>query len=172
MTFRSLFAAVSVAVVLSTGQTGAVLAHSEQIGTLSISDLWTRATPPRAQAAGGFLAIENSGREPDRLVGVASPVAGRAEIHEMRMQDGTMIMRPVEGGIEIPAGGEVVLAPGGFHIMFMELKDAFTEGSRVPVTLRFEKAGNLETFLHVQGLGARGPQTEQPMGSHDHGSGQ
>jgi len=172
MTFRSLFAAVSFALVLSGGNTGIALAHSEEIGTLAISDLWTRATPPRAQAAGGFLTIENSGREPDRLTGAASPVAGRVEIHQMRMQDGIMIMRPVEGGVEIPADGEVILAPGGFHIMFMDLNEAFTEGETVPMTLHFEKAGDLETSLHVLGLGARGPETERHMGNPEHGSGQ
>ena len=158
MTFRSLLAAVSVALLLSTGHTGMALAQSEQIENLLITDPWTRATPPMAQAAGGFLTIENSSDEPDRLIGVASPIAGRVEVHEMRMQNGTMIMGPVEGGIEIPPSGTVTLAPGGFHIMFMGLRDPLTEGSRVPVTLRFEKAGELETSLHVMGLGAHGPE--------------
>lgn len=171
MTFRSFFAAAAVALIIA-GPMATLVAHSEQLGALSISDPWTRATPPRAQAAGGFLTIENSGGEPDRLIGAASPVAGRVEIHQMRMQDGTMIMRPVEGGIEIPAGGEVILAPGGFHIMFMDLKDTFTEGGRVAVTLRFEKAGDLETSLHILGFGARGPEMQQHMGNPDHGSGQ
>jgi copper(I)-binding protein len=146
-------------------------AHSVTIGALSLTDLWTRATPPGAPTAGGYLTIENSGTEADRLVSVASPAAGQTMIHEMSTKDGTMTMRPVDG-IEIPAGATVALAPGGFHIMFMELKEPFVEGGKVAVTLTFEKAGSIETFLHILGLGARGPEGDHPHDGAAHGSGQ
>jgi periplasmic copper chaperone A len=155
MIIRQFVAAGSVALVLSAAMPAVAIAHSEQVGPLSITDLWTRATPPGARTAGGFLVIENSGTEADRLTGATSPAAARVEIHEMRMEGGTMIMRPAPDGIDIPAGGTVTLAPGGLHIMFMDLKESFTEGDKVSVTLDFEKAGEVETFLHVMGLGAR-----------------
>ena len=108
-------------------------------------------------AAGGFVTIENSGEMPDRLVGATSPIAGRVEIHEMRMEDGTMIMRPADGGVEVPAGGTATLEPGGLHIMFMELKDKLVEGESVPVVLNFAGAGDIEVPFRVEAIGARGP---------------
>lgn len=149
--------------------TGPSSASSEKIETLSITRPWARATPPRAQAAGGYLTIENSGAAPDMLVGVQSPIAGRVEIHEMRMESNIMIMRPVDGALEIPAGGALTLAPGGLHIMFMGLNQPFAEGSKVPVTLHFDKAGEVETFLDVMHLGATGPGQKTGSGGHGHG---
>jgi copper(I)-binding protein len=67
----------------------------------------------------------------------------------MEMKDGVMIMRPVEGGLEIPAGETVELKPGGLHIMFMAVSEPFNEGETVPVTLEFEKAGSVELNLPV-----------------------
>lgn len=155
--FCKAFAAGLVALTLLAGSFGTAEAQSKSIETLSITDPWTRATPPRARTAGGFVTIENTGDTPDRLVAVASPIAGRVEIHEMRMDNGTMIMRPTEGGIEIPAGGKATLAPGGLHIMFMDLKEGFVEGTKVPVTLTFENGGDVEAFFPVEALGASGP---------------
>jgi hypothetical protein len=157
MTFLRSLAAASAALILLTGASATSLAQSKQLGTLSVIDPWTRATPPKARTAGGFVTIENSGEEPDRLVGVASPIAGRVEIHEMRMENGTMIMRPAVGGIEIPAGGKATLAPGGMHIMFMDLNEGLVEGNTAPVVLSFEVAGDIEMLFPVEAIGARGP---------------
>jgi hypothetical protein len=168
MLLRTLLAALTATFIIA----NPAQAHSVKVGALSITDLWTRATPPKAPTAAGYLTIENAGAEPDRLTGVTSPFAGSATIHEMSTKDGTMIMRPVEAGVEIPAGGTIALAPGGFHIMFMDLKEAFVEGAKVAVTLTFEKAGNIETFLHVLSLGARGPEGDHPHDAMEHGSGQ
>jgi len=168
MTIRSFLAAFTVGLFLSTGHSGVALAHSEHLKTLSITGLWARATPPRAQAAGGFLTIENTGTETDRLVDANSPIAGRVEIHEMAMNDGVMTMRALTEGIEIPAGDSITLAPGGVHIMFMDLKDGFTEGSPVAMTLVFENAGEIEVSLPVLGLGAKGPSMK--VMEHDHGT--
>ena len=137
---------------------GAASAHSVKAGALELTDLWTRATPPNAPTAGGYLTISNTGSEPDRLIAVASPQAANGDLHEMSVKDGVMTMRPVEGGLEIPAGQSVTLAPGGFHIMFISPKEPFVEGGKVPVVLTFEKAGKVETFLHVMGIGAPGPE--------------
>ncbi|MEX0853826.1 MAG: copper chaperone PCu(A)C [Bauldia sp.] len=144
-------------------------AHSVTLGTLTLTDLWTRATPPGAPTAGGYLTITNAGSDADRLIAAASAVAGTAQLHLMEVKDGVMTMRPVEGGIEIPAGGSVTLAPGGFHLMFTGLKDALKEDDRLPVRLTFEKAGSIETFLHVMAIGARGPSGAAV--EHDHPAG-
>jgi len=166
------FAAALAALALVAGIAGPASAHSIKVGSLTITDLWTRATPPNAPTAGGYLTIENAGDEPDRLVSATSPLAGRVELHQMSMKDGTMIMRPAENGIEIPAGQTVTLAPSGFHIMFMELKDGFAEGEKVPVVLTFEKAGSVETFLHVQAIGSPGPAAEMDHGADEQGAAQ
>ena len=133
------------------------LAHEVTVGSLTLTDLWTRATPPKAPTAAGYLTITNKGAEADRLIAATTPDAAKGELHIMQVKDGVMTMRPAEGGIAIPAGGSVTLAPGGYHLMFITLKDSLKEGGKLPVTLTFEKAGKVDTFLHVLAVGAQGP---------------
>jgi copper(I)-binding protein len=140
-------------------------AHSVDVGSLSLMELWTRASPPQAPAAAGYLTITNKGGTADRLVAASAPGVERTEIHEMGVVEGVMKMGAVPGGIEIPAGESVTLAPNGFHIMFIGLKEPLVEGGRMPVTLTFEKAGKVDTFLHILAIGAGGPE------GHDHGGG-
>jgi len=175
MNFRKSFAAGCAALILS----AIAVAQAEQIGQLSIIQPWTRATPPKAQTAGGFLTIENNATAPDRLVSASSPIAGRVEIHVMRMDNGVMVMRPATDGITIPAGGSVALAPGGFHIMFMQLKEGLKEGDTVPVVLSFEHAGDIEALFPVGSIGTAGPAGAPEHGAdmhgmpdHGHGQGQ
>ena len=133
------------------------LAESYKLGALQIDQPWARATAPSAPAGGGFLKITNTGTTPDRLISASSPAAGLVQVHEMKMDGSVMRMREVEKGLEIPAGGSVTLAPGGYHLMMMELKGALKQGSKVPVTLVFEKAGKIDVQLSVEGLGATQP---------------
>jgi len=133
------------------------LAHSVTLGSLTITDLWTRATPPGAPTAAGYMTIANSGGEADTLLSAASPVADHGELHVMAMKGGVMTMRAVDGGVPIPAGGTVKLAPDGFHIMFVTLSAPLKEGDKLPVTLTFAKAGSVTTFLHILAIGASGP---------------
>ncbi len=133
------------------------LAHDFTVGPLKIDHPWTRATPGGAKVAGGYLTIQNSGSAPDRLIGGASDVAGRIEIHEMAVKDGIMTMRPLDAGLEIKPGAKAELKPGGYHIMFMELKRPLKEGEAVKGTLQFEKAGTVAVEFAVQGVGAREP---------------
>ena len=138
------------AVVIASTQ---AIAHEYKLGDLVIDHPWSRATLPGAKLAGGYLVIRNNGTSPDRLVSVASEISGKAEIHEMKVADGIMTMRPVEGGIEIPAGGEVRLEPGSYHIMFMKLSAPTVEGVKFPGTLTFEKAGTVEIEFAVDKAG-------------------
>lgn len=137
------------------------------LGSLNLSHPFARATLPNAPVAGGFLAIENTGAEADRLVSATSPAAAEVQIHEMAMEGEVMKMRQLPDGLEVPAGQTVELAPGGFHLMFMGLKQAFVEGETVPVTLVFEKAGTVDVELSVQGVAADGAATNHDAMKHD-----
>jgi copper(I)-binding protein len=139
-------------------------AHAQEVkaGDLVITQPWSRATPGGAKIAGGFLTIENKGAVPDRLVSGAGDIAGKVEIHEMAMSNGVMTMRPLDKGLVIEPGKTVKLAPGGYHLMLMDLKQPFKQGDKVPVTLEFEKAGKVALSLDVQGVGAQAP------AGHDH----
>lgn len=147
---RSLLAAFALVLAL----TGSAVAHSYKLGSLEIGHPWARATPPTAPAGGGFLTITNTGTTPDRLIAVRTPVASSAQVHEMKMEGNVMRMREVDGGLAIPPGATVTLAPGGLHLMLMGLKAPFKQGEKVPVTLVFEKAGSIDVELAVVAMGA------------------
>nr|WP_246738754.1 copper chaperone PCu(A)C [Bradyrhizobium sp. CCBAU 051011] len=137
------------------------------VGDIVITQAWSRATPSGAKVAGGYLTIENKGTAPDRLVGAAGDIAGKLEVHEMAMNNGVMTMRELDKGLPIEPGKTVKLAPGGHHLMLMDLKQPLKEGDKVPVTLQFEKAGKVTLSLDVQSVGAKGPAGAAPSG-HDH----
>jgi periplasmic copper chaperone A len=132
-------------------------AAAVKAGALTIEQPWSRATPPGARVGGGYLRITNAGGEPDRLVGASFPLAGRVELHEMSLDGTVMRMKPVEGGVEIRPGATVDFKPGGYHLMFMDLKEPLTAGRTVKGTLVFEKAGTVAVDYAVQPLGAQGP---------------
>jgi copper(I)-binding protein len=136
------------------GRMHAIAPAAVTVGELSLSDAFTRATPPSAKTAGGYLTIGNTGAEVDRLLSAASPAAAKVGLHDMKVEGDQMKMSELEDGIEIPAGQTVTLAPGGLHIMFMGLKAPFIEGQSVPVTLVFEKAGAIELELPVASVAA------------------
>jgi copper(I)-binding protein len=142
--------------------------HAQEIkaGDLVITQAWSRATPGGAKIAGGFLTIENKGTAPDRLVSGAGNIVGKVEIHEMAMNKGVMTMRPLDKGLPIEPGKTVKLAPGGYHLMLMDLKQPFKQGDKVPLTLEFEKAGKVSLSLDVQGVGAQAP--GGAASGHDH----
>ena len=133
-----------------------VLAHEFKVGDLEIGHPWSRATPAGAKVAGGYLTVTNTGSTPDRLLSISSDVSEKAELHEMAVKDGVMTMRPVAGGLEIPAGGKVALAPGGYHLMFMGLKRQPKKGEEFSATLTFEKAGTVTVDFAVEGMGEMG----------------
>ncbi|HLZ04851.1 MAG TPA: copper chaperone PCu(A)C [Bradyrhizobium sp.] len=132
-------------------------ADEVKAGDLVISQAWARATPAGAKTGGGYLTIENKGSVPDKLIGISADVAGKIEVHEMTTTNGVMKMRPVEGGLTIDPGKTVKLAPGGLHLMMMDLKSPLKQGDKLPVTLQFEKAGKVAVTLDIEGIGAQGP---------------
>ena len=133
------------------------VAEDVKAGDLVISQAWSRATPGGAKVAGGYLTIENKGAAADRLVKVSAEIAGKAEVHEMGMDNGVMKMRPLDKGLVIDPGKTVKLAPGGYHLMLMDLAKPFAKGDKVKVQLQFEKAGKVDVELDVNAVGASAP---------------
>jgi periplasmic copper chaperone A len=122
----------------------AVAAHAQ----VAVEAPWARPTVPGQQGGGGFLVLRNTGATVDRLVSGSTPLAERFELHTMAMKGDVMEMRQVDA-IELPAGKTVELKPGGLHVMFIGLKQALALGSKVPVTLKFEKAGEVKVEFDV-----------------------
>lgn len=119
------------------------------LGDLTLSNVYSRASLPKAPVAGGFLTISNAGGD-DRLIGVsADAISARGEIHEMKMEGDVMKMRELPDGLPIPAGETVELKPGATHLMFMELKQPLAKGAQIRVKLVFEKAGEVELPMNV-----------------------
>jgi periplasmic copper chaperone A len=135
---------------------GPAAAHEFKSGPIEVVHPWARATPPAAKVGGGYAEIRNDGSEPDRLVSVTAEVAGRVEIHEMGVKDGIMTMRAVEGGVPVPANGTAALAPGGYHLMLLELKRPLKAGESFAGTMTFEKAGTIPVTFDVQTIGSTG----------------
>jgi uncharacterized protein YcnI len=133
-------------------------------GSLTIEAPWARATPGGAKVAGGFMKITNTGKEPDRLIGGTVPFADRFEVHEMAVEGGIMKMRELSKGLEIKPGETVELKPGGYHLMFMDLKSGLKEGEAVKGTLVFEKAGKVDVEYKVGPIGGGAP----AGGGHSH----
>ena len=123
---------------------------------VAIDKPWARATAPGATVAAGYMALRNPGAAPDRLVGASSPAAARVEMH-VHLRDGEVMRMREVAGFDVPARGAFELKPGGAHLMFIDIRRPFKEGETVPVTFRFEKAGEVNAEFHVGRLTAGGP---------------
>ncbi|WP_164696720.1 copper chaperone PCu(A)C [Falsiroseomonas algicola] len=131
------------------------MAAAQQQSGVTVNAPWTRAAGQGGTGA-GFMTLRNAGATADRLVAARAGIARTVELHTHINDNGVMRMRPVPG-IEVPAGGEVQLRPGGFHLMLIGLTAPLRQGERVPVTLVFERAGEVQVQLAVESAGARGP---------------
>lgn len=135
---------------------------------------WARATAPQQKVGGAYVTLTSTAG--DRLVGVSSPVAGRAGLHQMQMDGTIMRMRELPEGLALPAGQAVALAPGGYHIMLMDLKQPLVAGQVIPVQLRFQHAPPLDLEVKVGPAGASGPGAASgmaagmPSGTGGHGA--
>lgn len=141
----------------------ALLASAGAFAQTSVKDAWVRGTVEPQKATGAFMQITST--QGGRLVGVQSPLAGVAEVHEMAMEGNVMKMRAVPG-LELPAGKAVELKPGGYHVMLMDLKQPLKVGETVPLTLTVEgkdgKREALELKVPVKAAGAA------PAAQHEH----
>jgi len=135
------------------------------VGEIMISEAFARASAGRARNGAAFLTIMNKG-DADRLLAASAEVSARTELHTHSMDaEGVARMRPVDH-IELPAGETVTLQPGGLHVMLMGLNAPLKQGDSFPLTLRFEKAGDVTFDVTVAAPGAKGPGGMQ----HRHGT--
>ena len=115
---------------------------------VDVKNAWVRASVQGQKATGAFMQLTAS--QPTTLVGVASPVAGVAEVHEMKMDGDVMRMRALPQGLPLPAGQPVALTPGGYHVMLMDLKATLPKDSTIPLTLTFKDATGVESRVELK----------------------
>ena len=127
-------------------------AHDVKVGAITVDHPYARATAAGQPTGGGFMQIDNAGPA-DRLMSARATVSGTVELHEMKMEGDVMRMRQVDG-IALPAGKSVALKPGGYHVMFIGLKAPLKAGDSFPMTLKFEKAGEVTVEMKVEVPGA------------------
>lgn len=139
----------------------AALAHAAPI---TIGHPYSHPTAAPGVPAVGFVTLTNTGNKADRLLAAESTAVERIEIHQTQMQAGVMQMRAVAGGLPLPPGKTVLLAPGGVHLMLFEPRQLFVEGQSLPVTLKFEHAGTVEVLFKVE------PRQATPPSAEDHSS--
>jgi copper(I)-binding protein len=156
--------------VFLTAVVPAAAAGDYDVGTIHISQPWSRATAKGATTGAGYMTITNKGAAPDKVSCISDDASALCQIHSMTMEGGVMKMRPVEGGLEIKPGESVMLKPGGYHVMFRDLKHPLEQGASVKVTLKFEHAGTIDVDYPVLALGAAAPGASGG-GTMMHGSG-
>ncbi len=158
MKFKTAFFAIALCLMA-----GATLAQN-----IEIRDAWIRTTVQGQKGTGAFMKL--TAKEGARLVGVSSPVAGVAEVHEMKMEGDIMRMRAIPG-LDLPAGKTVELRPGGYHLMLMDLKSVLPKDTTVPVTLVFKDARGVESRLDIKvpvGTAAPGASSHGSAATHKH----
>jgi copper(I)-binding protein len=119
---------------------------------IAVDDAWGRPSPAAATNGAFYMVISNDGSEVDRLLAATSSACGVVELHESTMSDdGVMGMRPVEGGaIDIPAGGEVTLEPGGLHLMCIVKQAEFDVGAVLDLELEFQQSGTVPVEVEIR----------------------
>jgi copper(I)-binding protein len=163
---------VLLAVIITFTQNPANAADNVNAGDLVLSAGWSRASTVMERPGAAFLSIANTGSADDRLIAAHTPAAKRAELHHHTMNKGVMKMRQIKA-MDIPEGDTTMLKPGSFHIMLFQLKSMLNEGDMFPMTLTFEKAGNVTIMVHVAKAGSRkahesGAKHLQDIKSQDH----
>jgi len=128
---------------------GAVAAADYSVGSLRIAHPYARPTPPGATTGAVYLRIDNNGTANDRLVSASTPIAARAEIHDMKIDEGVMRMRSLSA-VEIKPGETVALKSGGMHVMLTDLKQPLKSGSKFPMRVVFAQAGATQIEVSVE----------------------
>lgn len=128
-----------------------------KLGDIVVEQAWARVTPGGARTGAVYLTIHNKSAETDLLLAVDSAAAQTTALHESKIEDGIAKMVPVPGGLNLPSHGEVVMQPGGIHIMMTGLSGALIPGSVLPVQMIFRDAGVLDFEVPVLPLDAGDP---------------
>lgn len=134
----------------------ATLAHDYESAGIKVAHPWARATPGGAKVGAAYGEISAKDGASDVLIAATSPAADRVEIHTHSMDGGVMKMRKIDK-LPIAGGKTVLLKPSGDHIMLFDLKKPLEEGERLPITLVFEKAGEIKIEATIESVGAKGP---------------
>ena len=129
------------------------MAHDFKLKDLTVDHPWARATAGQAPNGAAYMTLTNDGTTADYLVGAASDVAARVELHQHLMNDGVMQMRQVKA-IQVSPGDPTVMEPGGLHVMLIGLKAPLKEGESFPLTLTFKEAGEITVTINVEAVGA------------------
>lgn len=137
---RRLLTRVSTAVLLS-------LLALPALAQVEVTGAWVRPTVEGQMGTGAFMTLR--AKEPMKVVGATSAVAGVVEIHEMAMQNNVMRMRAIES-LPLPAGQPVELKPGGYHVMLMDLNRALKPGEKVAIELQLETGDKRRVTQPVQ----------------------
>jgi periplasmic copper chaperone A len=154
------FIAIAAALICASG----LFVQNSYAQNVEVKDAWVRTTVQGQKASGAFMTL--TAKEATRLVSIATPVAGVAQVHEMKMDGDVMRMRALPDGLDLPAGKPVALTPGGYHVMLMDLKAALPKDSTIPMTLVFKDAKGVESKLELKLPVATTP--PQGMGEHKH----
>ena len=160
MTYRTIICrGLAAALALASAQLAAPAAQATDynVGPIQISAPWARATPKGASSGAAYMTITNTGKTPDKVTCVSSDASAECQIHTMTMDNGVMMMRPVEGGLEIKPGETVTLKPSGFHVMLVNLKHPLEQGKTVKATLKFDTAGTIDVDYPIAAIGAAAP---------------
>ncbi|MYM31151.1 hypothetical protein SAMN05192549_110111 [Duganella sacchari] len=124
-----------------------LMAALPALAQVTVGEPWVRATVAAQKATGAFMTLTSTTSA--KLVGASSPAAGVVEVHEMKMDNDTMRMRQIQA-LDLPAGQLVKLAPGGYHLMLLNLKQPLKEGDKVPLTLEIEDAQKVRSKVEVE----------------------
>jgi periplasmic copper chaperone A len=158
---------VTLLLVLCVG--GAARAQTSAASTIVVEQPFARATPKGAMTGAAYMTLLNNGASADRLVGATTPVADKVQFHQASEENGVSRMREVPS-VDLEPAAKVSFKPGEMHMMIVGLKQPLVQGQTFPLALQFEKAGNIEVTVPIQGIGAMqhdnmGPMTPGPGGA-------
>ncbi len=153
---KFLGAVISLTFLMAVGFTSPAVPDTARNDEVIVEAAWARASIGTSRPSAAYLTIRNEGDETDVLTSLKASVSEVAEVHAMTMTDGVARMGPA-GAVKLPAGHEVVLKPGGLHVMLMNLKQPLKEGEKFTLTLTFKGAGPIDVSVPVLGIGASGP---------------
>ncbi|CFX16949.1 conserved exported protein of unknown function [Candidatus Filomicrobium marinum] len=146
---------LAIATLAASALAGIAVAHDYEAGALKIDHPWARPSIGETKNSAAYFKIENTGKAADRLVSAKADIAERTELHESVDEGGVAKMLPLKDGIPVPADGEAELKPLGMHVMLMGLKSKLEEGQSFPMTLTFEKQGDVQVEVKIE-AGASG----------------
>ncbi len=129
-----------------------IYSHDYYLGKLTIDHPYIVKPMPGMKAASGYLVIKNKGKESEYLINLESLFSKNIELHEMTMVGDVMKMKKLSNGLEIPSGKEILLKPGGFHIMFKNLNKELLTGSKEKVILHFKNTGKIIVNFEISDI--------------------